>query len=623
MAGTVRVILGSHSHIPYGSDHEVFEEAYTRTIKPFVTTLYRFPDIPAALHYSGTLLSWLERNHPEFIMLLDGLIARKQIELIGGGFYEPMMPLLSLSDKLGQIEMLTTYIRKQFGKRPQGCWIPGFGWDNALAVPLNTAGMSYVFAEEKLFKDAGIRDFFGPCICEDQGKLITLFPLSLRLSRSFAEMETGAALDKLAKEVSRSADGLVCVFPERFYRSGPDESTEFSVQHFFEALAGWKERIVFTTPGRSLKNQEPSRKVFFPATAEKNFLIQYPEANNVYSKMIYTGVLINQLRGDKSRKRTAREELWKAQGADLFCDAGGGGLYSSGLRKAVYRALLGAERITRERGDFIASLSAFDFDLDGEKEFLFQSRNVNGYVKAGGASLFELDYLPKTWNYLDTLSRRGEDHAEENTVVDSCRRSAFMDRLVSPDIALKDVLAGDFGSFRCCAGENYELLSMHRVKLEASFRLPPGKGPYGSIEIEKAYRLKKDLFSVDYTLTNTGEHTENFVFIPSVDLSLPGEDTKLQRIYALRQGVKEAVSLEAGEIQGADSLEIQDLKNEVVIYLGSESACDYWLFPVRTRRRISGTLQDCYQSSCFMPRKPVTLEGGASYKAQFTLRIHH
>ncbi|MDR1178247.1 MAG: DUF1925 domain-containing protein, partial [Spirochaetaceae bacterium] len=430
MAGTIRVILGSHNHIPYGSDHGDFEEAYTKKIKPFVTTLYRFPDIPAALHYSGTLLSWIERNHPEFIMLLDDLITRKQIELIGGGFYEPMMPLLSLSDKIGQIEMLTTYIRKQFGKRPLGCWISGLGWDNALAVPLNTAGMSYVFAEEKLFRDSGVRDFFCPCISEDQGKLITLFPLSLRLSRSFAEMETGAALAQLSKELSKSAGGLVCVFPDGFYRSGEDESNEFSLQRFFEALTGWKDRVVFTTPGRSLKNSEPSRKVFFPATTEKNFLIKYPEANNVYSKMIYTGVLINQLRGDKSRKRTAREELWKAQGADVFCHSGNGGLYSSGIRKAVYRSLLGAERITRERGDFIPSLQAFDFDLDGEKEFLFQSRNVNGYVKAGGAVLFELDYLPKAWNYLDTLSRRREDYVEEDTVLDSGRRSAFMDRLV-------------------------------------------------------------------------------------------------------------------------------------------------------------------------------------------------
>jgi hypothetical protein len=131
------------------------------------------------------------------------------------------------------------------------------------------------------------------------------------------------------------------------------------------------------------------------------------------------------------------------------------------------------------------------------------------------------------------------------------------------------------------------------------------------------------VFSVDYTLTNTGSRTENFVFIPSVDLSLSGEDTRFQRIYALRQGVKEAVPLEAGEIQQAGSLEIQDLKNEVVLYFGSESPCDYWIFPVRTRCGVSGALKDCYQSSCFMPRKPLSLEGGASCRAQFTLRLHH
>jgi len=48
---------------------------------------------------------------------------------------------------------------------------------------------------------------------------------------------------------------------------------------------------------------------------------------------MYTHILINQLRGDKYRKRTAREELWKAQGCDGFWHIGDGGSTGIPLEK--------------------------------------------------------------------------------------------------------------------------------------------------------------------------------------------------------------------------------------------------------------------------------------------------
>jgi predicted glycosyl hydrolase (DUF1957 family) len=63
------------------------------------------------------------------------------VEILGGGFYEPMMPLIPLQDKIGQIELLTTYLRKQFGKRPQGCWLPALAWEQNMVSFLSACGM--------------------------------------------------------------------------------------------------------------------------------------------------------------------------------------------------------------------------------------------------------------------------------------------------------------------------------------------------------------------------------------------------------------------------------------------------------------------------------------------------
>jgi alpha-amylase/alpha-mannosidase (GH57 family) len=142
MSEKVNFILGVHDHLPNGTGKEEFENLYNDKIRPLVSALYQFPRIQVVFHYSGVLYHWIERHHPELIILLNDLLNRKQAELLSGGFYEPMMPLLPQIDRIGQIEMQTTYIRKQFGKRPLGCWLPANTWEQNLPGALVVCGMA-------------------------------------------------------------------------------------------------------------------------------------------------------------------------------------------------------------------------------------------------------------------------------------------------------------------------------------------------------------------------------------------------------------------------------------------------------------------------------------------------
>jgi hypothetical protein len=622
------VILGSHNHISYGAGDEECEQVYAARLKPFITALNQYPEIPAVLHYSGVLLHWLEANHPEFSMLIGDLIARKQVELLGGGFYEPMMPLIPQADRIGQIEMLTTHLRKKFGKRPQGCWIPDIAWEQSIIGALNTCGMGYTFLEERRFKSAGLPEesCYFPCISENQGKLLMVFPYSRRLQLEFAQKEAPLVLKDLGKDGTFGGERLISVFPQRiFAQNGDSEAPEVTYHRFFDALAHAAAdggTLRFTTPGRIFKSLKGLKKAFFPGESDRQFLITYPEANGIYSKMIFTHLLINQLRGDKSRKHTAREELWKAQGCDVFCHAGDGGIYRNAARKAVYRALLGAEKICRDNGRFIPSLTAFDFDLDGREEYLFQDKNINCYVKTQGASVFELDYLPRAWNYMDTLARRRESYIEEPPVEDGCPRTAFADRLAPPRFSLKDALEGRFTGTRFCGKEQYALVDMDRLHEKARFRLPVNTdAPFGKIELEKEYRLKTDTLTVRYALSNQGIMREVFNFIPRIDLAFAGEGTAFLSLFKLTAQGKEAAGGEERELKNLEGLELRDLKNELTLSLSSGLPFDGWILPIRTRCRINGVIADYYQSTCIMPIQPVSLEPGACWKTEFKLRI--
>jgi hypothetical protein len=632
MDRTIQFILGSHNHIPYGAGDEAFEAVYNTTLKPFISTLYKYPKIQVTLHYSGVLLHWLERAHPEFFMLIGDLISRKQVALLGGGFYEPLMPLLPLSDKIGQIELLTTYLRRQFGKRPQGCMLPVMAWEQNIVWPLSTCGMEYTFLDEGYFRRAGLSDcLIPPCITEDQGKLITVFPVLSELGAAFARERASLVLENLLEDISlASADAhneevIICVFPEQiFTENSASESPEFTFHRFFEDLSSFESSIEFTNPDRVFKNIQKLKKVYFPCSSAsgevledavpsgsfpRQFLVRYPEANGIYAKMLFTHVLINQLRGDKSRKRSAQQELWKAQGYDSFYPTKYGGITHHGIRNAAYQALLEAENITREKGVFIPSLMNFDFDLDGEEEYLFQDNQLNCYITLKGASVFELDYLPAAWNYLNTFGT-------------GSRRTAFSDILVWPELTFQDVLEGHLSGSpigrRHCGGEGFELVTINKEHATVYFRLPPKADvPYGDVELEKSYHLKEDTLIVTYRIRNQGSHIETFRFIPSIDLSFPGEGESFLGILEHKGGETEALVPGAAAIKDTAILTLRDIKNEVLIELTSGQHFDVWILPIRT----PCLLTDMYQSTWIMPVRSLSLEPGECFETEFRLRI--
>lgn len=118
---TINLVLGTSNCIATGTSEAQIEQLYQRAYKPFLTTLYTFPEISLTLHYNGVLLEWFQDNRPEFVMLLNEMVKRGQIELLGGTFYETVLPLIPSSDRTAQVEMLTTLMRRRFGKRPRGC----------------------------------------------------------------------------------------------------------------------------------------------------------------------------------------------------------------------------------------------------------------------------------------------------------------------------------------------------------------------------------------------------------------------------------------------------------------------------------------------------------------------
>ena len=133
--------FGIHNHQPVGNFDHVLVEATERAYHPFLERLGARAEIRLTMHCSGGLLEWLRAQAPRTFDLLGTLAGRGQVELLTGGFYEPILAVLPDHDKRGQIERLSAYLKTHFGLRPRGMWLAERVWEPHLPRHLAEAGV--------------------------------------------------------------------------------------------------------------------------------------------------------------------------------------------------------------------------------------------------------------------------------------------------------------------------------------------------------------------------------------------------------------------------------------------------------------------------------------------------
>ena len=656
----IKLIFGTHNTLPHGLGEEEFEKAYQLSYKPFLTTLYNYPEMPITLHYSGILLEWFESHHPEFLMLLNDMVRRKQVELLGGGYYQPAFPLVPGSDRLGQIETLTTTLRKRFGKRPRGIWIPELIWEPSLPVPLRTSGMDFTFLDESQFSQAGCGkgDMNMPCITEDQGKSVIVYPISGGILQDIPGSQPREILERIIS-LRHPNEERVVVFIWRGELHYSEKGIKLLswVDSFLELLRTNKDKVTTVLPGEFHKTCGPLKKLYFPCTGYseqierensepekivvrddaspntpangffRQFLSRYEESNLLYCKMMHIHILVNQIRADKSRKKTARNDLWRGQGNSAFWHGVSAGLYQNRIRKAAYSALIESEKTTRERGIFRTALSPGDFDMDGVLEYLYNGQYINAYVHLRGGVLFELDHLPSAWNYLDTMRRYKEDYhsqIKEPVPFDRYPRRGFIDHFFHSSNTVQNFDRMQYQEMGSFIDANYLLEELDRDHKEVTLRsdgLVIQKGNAIPVSIRKTYSFKRSTVSLEYEIRHFSKERESYIFGSEINLSFAGntdEDAavEIQGEKPRRNFLKEPLSIDSTK-----EINIEDKYNRTRLNLSSAITFQLWCTPVVTYTRLHQAQRKDYQSSCFIPRWRFNLLPGEVWRNTLTLRI--
>lgn len=657
------LVLGSYNHLPEGTEESVFEETYQTCYRPFLSVLYRFPDIFASIHYSGSLLLWLESRHPEFLMLLEEMVLRKQIELLGGGFFAPLLPLLSNSDRLGQIEYLTTFIRKNFGRRPRGCWLPEYAWEPSLASSLQTSGMDFTFLPFSHFHAAGFgaNGCFAPVLTEDQGRGLAVYPVfdcqqSFETSQGFEEtleaIRGRYGLDHPLLVVFLAGEAVKELWSRSVY-----ESPDVYLEKTFTGIRKDSLSIETVTPARYLRSMRHFQRAYLPSGATERYLVsglcarlkrerkaaqktldgeaerflslggirlpllRYEEGVCLYAKMQYVHLLTGQLRGDKSRKKTAQEELWRGQSGDSYWFKPGGGIYRLSLRRSVYEALIDAEKTTRQKGSFASGIIQTDIDFDGVKEILYQGTEVNAYVHARGGVLFELDSLKTSRNLANVFGRYEELDFDGPL---GPRRRCFLDRFQKTPVDPRDfarIDAEDLGTF---AESYYTVRELKRSNQEICL-VRDGFVSIGDrkvpITVEKVFLFRKTGVTVRYTITNRGSDDLNCLYACDLNLSPSSRPQKLVLAVGLADRTVELDSTIPGEVTQGHRLTLMDLESEEPLSVSAEPPCRILQAPLFSAIDAGGDAEPLYQGCAISLEWPLSLKPEGSWKASVTLGV--
>lgn len=451
-----------HNHQPVGNFPWVFEQVYTEAYLPMLKALERHPGVRVSLHYTGSLLDWLVEAHPEFIQRLNVLVKRSQVEIVSGGYYEPILPSIPDADKVGQIRYLSKRLHELFGVTPDGMWLAERVWEPSLPRYLREAGIEWTIVDDVHFKNVGLEDsdLYGYYATEDQSHLLKVYATSKQLRYTIPWRPVTETIETL-RSLASSAGNRILVMGDDGEKFGswpetgpycwgtPNEPGW--VEIFFSALeehSAWLHTIPL---GEYARQQAALGRVYLPTSSYvemsewalpprkaytfskllhkleetrqndllqfmrggfwRNFLARYPEVNNQHKKMLRVHQHVH---AAGATAEHGLHHLWKAQANDTYWHGLFGGIYMTHVRSAIYHHLIKAENAADRALHGAAPWQSYeftDFDYDTRAELLVESDQQNLYINPHqGGTLFEWDMRRSAHNLLCVMTRYEESY---------------------------------------------------------------------------------------------------------------------------------------------------------------------------------------------------------------------
>ncbi len=445
----LRFLFAVHNHQPVGNFESVFERAFEDCYEPFLERVERRTNFKFCLHFSGPLWEHMANRRQACWDLVKTMAGRGQVELLSGGFYEPVLSVIPERDRIGQVRLMNEFISVNFGQRPRGLWLTERVWEPGLPGSLAAAGIEYTLLDEEHFHYAGIQDLHASYITEDQGFSLRVFPIDkmLRYLVPFHPLDDIAAyfhdvrsqggtailgddgekfgvwpgtrkwvyedgwLDKFLDFIDR--EGVRMMTFSEYMDESPPAGRVYLPPASYEEMMEWVLEPREAAAYEALKEKaSPEARRFIRGGFFRDYFRKYAESNLLHKRMLLVSSEVRETPED----RLSVHELYKGQCNDAYWHGVFGGLYLPHLREAVYAHLIKAEKRTLCNPGW----RTLDYDNDGQPEYFLRGETFNIIAKPGfGGSLVEIDHVPSARNLTNVLSRRPETYHKQRQAVEA------------------------------------------------------------------------------------------------------------------------------------------------------------------------------------------------------------
>lgn len=609
----IKLCLEFNSETSNYNNSSDYKMVYENFYKPLMSYLYAHDKFKFSFYFSGAEFDYIKQKNPEFIELLKKLVNRKQTEVLGGGYYNPVFPLLFPQDRTGQVEMLSSTIRKNIGKRPRGIFLTASAWDPSLVTSFETCGMEYVQLDYSLISKE--KNLFLPIVMADRGKSIKIIPTQTDFY-PIASDSPEQFIKKIVKHIEQVlSKNEQCNNSDRILILSFNKNTilQFMNESWCEEFLSlifekYSEKISLELPLNCVKNStayvqsyihagiasdvakwaiEPFKEVELKSNTVTiyDFLQTYKRSQALYNRMIFVSLLVNNCHGDKMRKKTAREYLWAAQNGDAYICKSSGILVSSQERQNAYRKLTDAEKLVRECEDFKESVVSFDYNCDGFKEYVCRMEKFNACITSRGGAIFELDVMKKSGNYADNMSRV----IQLDKCNDNYEKGLFVDHLFEPE-EYNNYINGRACKNGVFSDKFYREVSFnpqkHEFLLETDSHFPSLNQ---TINIRKKYIVSSSGIMVQYILKNTSPIALKAKFVVESNFAQTCFNIDSFNSYKIdvvnNSQIEEKTPAGLEFMKNVDAFQLTDTDNNIVFTFEPNEMANLVSYPIVFNRR--------------------------------------
>lgn len=455
MSGRIGLALTLHNHQPVGNFGWVIEDTYRTAYQPMVDALEGHPSVRMALHYTGPLLEWFASEKPEFLDRIRAMRERGQVEILGGGHFEPVLASIPERDRISQLRRMADEVERLFGHRPRTAWLAERVWEPDLPTSLVAAGYSATILDDAHLRAAGVPEdaMWGPFSTDDQGSRLTVFGTEQGLRYRIPFRPVPELIEYLRDHATEDGERLGTMGDDGEKFGGWPSTWEHCwgkgawIEEFLVALESNSSWLTTTTPSDWLAAHAPLGRIYVPGgsyaemgawalppgesraftraleqdraegrpeprwmrgASWRNFQVKYREINDIHKRMLRLSDRVAGMPDGPTRDR-AHDHLLRGQSNDIYWHGLFGGIYLADLRLATIGQLIAAEdAVDGATGSMDRAVLA-DLDLDGRDEVLLSNDGQVVTVNLDdGAGIADWDLRAARYALTSVLRRRPE-----------------------------------------------------------------------------------------------------------------------------------------------------------------------------------------------------------------------